>query len=206
MNLKMGLFDFFIRRKLRTAKRRRSKGCGITVKQQIAGIKGQVDSISSVLQKHQKDIDENAVILKEHSLKLTNLEDILTNQPIYLSQSQTSPTQRPDWPAKPVQSNVIHSCKFDINKFSNQEKRILSVFFEHQDMALSYRDVGSMLGKSANTVKNQMHQIVIKADLFERIIDNDMRNRFRLKDGIKIEKYLNVDRLSDQPVDIMRLA
>jgi len=73
-------------------------------------------------------------------------------------------------------------------------------------MALSYRDVGSMLGKSANTVKNQMHQILIKADLFERIIDNDMRNRFRLKDGIKIEKYLNVDRLSDQPVGTGRLS
>jgi hypothetical protein len=202
----MGLLDFFIRRKLRTAKRRRSKGCGITVKQQIAGIKGQVDSINSVLQKHQKDIDENSVILKEYGQKLKNLEDILTNQPMGLSLRQTSSTQRPDWTAKPVQPNGIHSCKFDINKFSNQEKRILSVFFEHQDMALSYRDVGSMLGKSANTVKNQMHQILIKADLFERATDNDMRNRFRLKDGIKIEKYLNIDRPSDQPVDIMRLT
>jgi hypothetical protein len=202
----MGLFDFFIRRKLRTVKRRRSKGCGITVKQQIAGIKGQVDSINSVLQKHQKGIDENSALLKEHSQKLTKLEDILTNQPMGLSLRQTSPTQRPDWTAKPVQPNGIHSCKFDINKFSNQEKRILSVFFEHQDMALSYRDVGSMLGKSANTVKNQMHQILIKADLFERIIDNDMRNRFRLKDGIKIEKYLNIDRPSNQLADIGRLA
>ena len=73
-------------------------------------------------------------------------------------------------------------------------------------MALSYRDVGSMLSKSANTVKNQMHQILIKADLFERIIDNDMRNRFRLKDGIKIEKYLNIDRPSDQPVGTGRLS
>ena len=202
----MGLLDFFIRRKHRTAKRRRSKGCGITAKQQIAGIKDRVDSINSVLQKHQKDIDENSALLKEHSQKLTNLEDILTNQPMSLSLSQTSPTQRPDWTGKPVQSNVINSCKFDINRFSNQEKRILSVFFEHQDMALSYRDVGSMLGKSANTVKNQMHQILIKADLFERIIDNDMRNRFRLRDGIKIEKYLNINRPSDQPVDIGRLA
>jgi len=201
----MGLFDFFIRRKIRSTKRKKSKGPNI-LRQQIAGIKGQVDSINSVLQKHQKDIDENSALLKEHSQKLKNLEDILTNQPMDLSLRQTSPTQRPDWTAKPVQPNGIHSCKFDINKFSNQEKRILSVFFEHQDMALSYRDVGSMLGKSANTVKNQMHQILIKADLFERIIDNDMRNRFRLKDGIKIEKYLNVDRLSDQPVGTGRLS
>jgi len=60
---KMGLLDFFIRRKHRTAKRRRSKGCGITAKQQIAGIKDRVDSINSVLQKHQKDIDENSALL-----------------------------------------------------------------------------------------------------------------------------------------------
>jgi hypothetical protein len=201
----MGLFDFFIRRRPKTAKKRKSKGPNI-LGQQIAGIKGQVDSINNVLQKHQKDIDENSALLKEHGQKLKNLEDILTNQPIGLPPSQTSPTQRPDWTAKPVQSNVLNNCKFDINKFSNQEKRILSAFFEHQDMALSYRDVGSMLGKSANTVKNQMHQILIKADLFQRIIDNDMRNRFRLKDGIKIEKYLNIGRPSDQPVDIGRLA
>jgi len=202
----MGLFDFFTRRKLRTAKRRRSKGCGITVKQQIAGIKGQVDLINNVLQKHQKDIEENSALLKEHGQSLRNLEDILTNQPMSLQPSQTSPTQRPDWTAKPVQSNETSSCKFDVNKFSNQEKRILSVFFEHQDMALSYRDVGSMLGKSANTVKNQMHQILIKADLFERAIDNDMRNRFKLKNGVTIEKYLNIDRLSDQPVGTERLS
>jgi DNA-binding NarL/FixJ family response regulator len=73
-------------------------------------------------------------------------------------------------------------------------------------MALSYKDIGSILGKSANTIKNQMHQILIKADLFERAIDNDMRNRFRLKDGIKIEKYLNIDRPSDQPTVPERLS
>ena len=202
----MGLLDFFIRRRPKTAKKRRSKGSTDTVRRQIVGVQGQIDSINNVLQKHQKDIDENSALLKEHGKKLKNLEDILTNPPMGLSLRQTSPTQRPDWTVKPVQPNVINSCKFDINRFSNQEKRILSVFFEHQDMALSYRDVGSMLGKSANTVKNQMHQILIKADLFERIIDNDMRNRFRLKDGIKIEKYLNIDRPSDQPVDIGRLS
>ena len=202
----MGLLDFFIRRKAKQTKRRRTKGSHITVRQQITGIEGRIDSINDCLQKHRKDIDENSALLKEHSQKLKNLEDILTNQLMGLSLRQTSPTQRPDWTAKPVQSNVINSCKFDIDRFSNQEKRILSVFFEHQDMALSYRDVGSMLGKSANTVKNQMHQILIKADLFERLIDNDMRNRFRLKDGIKIEKYLNIDRPSDQPVGTGRLS
>ncbi len=172
----------------------------------MVSIKGQIDLINNVLKEHRKDIDENSVLLKEHSQKLTNLENILTNQPMGLSSKQTSPTQRPDWTVKPVQSNIINSCKFDIDKFSNQEKRILSVFFEHQDMALSYKDIGSLLNKAPNTIKNQMHQILIKADLFERATDNNMRNRFRLKDGIKIEKYLNIDRPSDQLADIGRLA
>jgi len=199
--VKMGLFDFFIRRRRKTVKRKRAK-CSLAVRQQIASIRGQIDSINDILQKHRKDIDENSALLKEHSQKLKNLEDILTNQPMGLSIRQTNPPQRLDWTVKPAQSNV---CKFDINRFSNQEKRILSVFFEHKDLALSYKDVANMLGKSANTIKNQMHQILIKADLFEKATDNDMRNRFRLKEGIKIEKYFNVDRPSDQMVGTGRL-
>jgi hypothetical protein len=46
----------------------------------------------------------------------------------------------------------------------------------------------------------------MKADLFTKNIDADNRNRFKLRDGLKIEKYLNVNRPSDQPVDIGRLA
>ena len=178
----MGLLDFFIRRK--PTKRRRSTGCNITGRQQIAGNKGQLDLIDSVLKEHRKDIDENAVLLKEHSQKLTNLEDILTNQPI----PPTNLPERPVSTIKPVQANLNN--KFDIDKFSPQEKKILSVFFNHLDMALSYRDIASTLGKASNTVKNQIHQILLKADIFEKSIDTGMVNRFRLKDGLKIEKYL----------------
>jgi uncharacterized coiled-coil protein SlyX/DNA-binding CsgD family transcriptional regulator len=199
----MGLFDFFIRRK--PTKRRISKGCNITGRQQIAGIKSQIDLINSVLKEHRKDIDENAVLLKEHSQKLTNLKDILTNQPMNPPPSQTSPTQRPDWTTRPVQSNAINSCKFDIDRFSNQEKRILQVFFQNPDMPLSYRDVAHALAKSPNTIKNELRQINMKADLFTKNVDAGNRNRFKLRDGLKIEKYLNIDRPSDQPVDIGRL-
>jgi hypothetical protein len=202
----MGLFDLFIRRKKRTDRRKRLKGQSISVRQQIAGIKSQVESITGILQEHRKNIDENSTLIKEHTQKLKNLEDVLTNQPIFLPPRQTSPNQRPDWLVKPVQSSGTNICKLDIDRFSNQEKLILSAFFNHQDMALSYRDIGSMLGKSANTIKNQMHQILIKADLFERLVDNDMRNRFKLKEGIKVEKYLNINRPSDQQVDTGRLA
>jgi DNA-binding CsgD family transcriptional regulator len=120
--------------------------------------------------------------------------------------SQTSPTQRPDWTTKPVQSNETNSSKFDIDRFSNQEKRILQVFFQNPEMPLSYRDVAHVLAKSPNTIKNELRQINTKADLFTKNVDADNRNRFKLRDGLKIEKYLNIDRPSDQPVDIGRLA
>ena len=186
----MGLLDFFIKRK--PTRRRRSKGYNITGRQQIADIRGQIDLIDKVLKEHRKDIDENAVLLKEHSQKLLNLENILTNQPMNPPPSQTSPTKRPDWTTKPVQSNVTNSSKFDIGRFSNQEKRIMQVFFRHPDMALSYRDIAHALSKSPNTIKNELRQLNMKADLFTKNVETDNRNRFKLRDGLKIEKYLNM--------------
>ena len=200
----MGLLKFFFRKKRKPTKRRKKKGTTVTAKQQIASIKGQLDLINVVVRKHEKDIDENSALIKKHSQKLSSLEDILTNQSMSLSIRQTNPIKRPDWAVKSAQSSNVRVNKFDVDKFSHQEKRILSIFFEHPEMALSYRDIASTLGKSANTIKNQMHQILIKADLFEKTIDNDMRNRFRLREGIKVEKYLNLDRPPDQPVGINR--
>ena len=59
-------------------------------------------------------------------------------------------------------------------------------------MALSYADIAHSLNKSPHTIKNQMRQINIKADLFDKNIDDENRNRFKIKDGLKIERYLNV--------------
>jgi len=183
----MGLFDFFTKRK--KAKRRKpSSKKHLFAHKEIHNLKNQFNTVNLVLQKHEKEISENTALLKEHSLKLKTLEDILakpaTNQPT----QSTNPFERPVSTIKPVQMNVNN--KFDIDKFSQQEKKILSVFFNHQDMALSYRDIAGTLGKASNTIKNQMHQILLKADIFEKSIDTGMVNKFKLKDGLKIEKYL----------------
>jgi DNA-binding CsgD family transcriptional regulator len=189
----MGLFDFFIRRKAKRAKRRRAKGSYITIRQQITGIKGQIDSINNCLQKHRKDIDENTNLIREHSKKIQTLEQLLASQPTNQLIQQTNLPERPASTTRQVQSNANINNKFDIDSFSPQEKKILSVFFNHQDMDLSYRDIASILGKAPNTIKNQIHQICLKADIFDKAIGNEQRNRFRLKDGIKIEKYINVN-------------
>jgi hypothetical protein len=48
------------------------------------------------------------------------------------------------------------------------------------------------LSRSPYTIKNQIRQIRLKADLFDRTVGDQSRNRFKLKDGLRIEKYLNV--------------
>jgi DNA-directed RNA polymerase specialized sigma24 family protein len=67
------------------------------------------------------------------------------------------------------------------------------VFFDNRDMYLSYRDIGKTLGKSSHTVKNQLRQIRMKADLFEQSITDKTRKRFRLKDNLKVQNLLDVN-------------
>ncbi|MHC4333330.1 MAG: helix-turn-helix transcriptional regulator [Planctomycetota bacterium] len=150
-------------------------------------IKSELEVINIILRRHDQDINENSLLLEKHSQRL---EQLVEKEPASHTSVPISPSSRPNSTTMPVQSIGAETQKFDINMFSNQEKRILAAFFEHQGMALSYRDIAQMLNKSPNTVKNQMHQINLKTDLFKRTVDPDQRNRFRLKDGLKIEKYL----------------
>jgi DNA-binding CsgD family transcriptional regulator len=89
--------------------------------------------------------------------------------------------------------------RLDVDQFSEQQKRLLGVFFQHRDRQMSYADVAAMLGKSACTVKNQMNQIRQKADLFDCVTGPQSRNFFRLKDDLKVEKLLKVGRPVGRP-------
>ena len=182
----MGLFDFFTRRKARIRRKRKSKGSNNTIKNRLKTLEARIDIIDAVLQKHQQQNDEEAQILQEHCGKIKTLEKLIARPPINQTIVTTKPTTPPDQPAKADQT----AAKFDIDAFSPQEKRILGMFFEHRDMALSYRDIASSLNKAPTTIKNQIHQILLKADILEKHIYTGMTNRFKLKDAIRIEKYL----------------
>ncbi len=80
-----------------------------------------------------------------------------------------------------------------MDRFSPQEKKILGVFLSHREMALSYQDVAKTLSKSPHTVKNQMRQIITKSDLFEKAVDDQQKNRFKLKKGLQIKTSLTND-------------
>jgi hypothetical protein len=76
---------------------------------------------------------------------------------------------------------------------------LITVFFGNRSRPLSYADAAALLGKSAYTVKNQMNQIRQKADLFDCSIGRQSRHFFKLKDDLKVEKYLDLGRPIERP-------
>lgn len=200
----MGLFDIFRkRRKCKTRKKRRPNSTVSRPRQNFTKLKSDIENIQAeiktlniILHKHDDDITEHTILIGNHCKELEKLEQIVAKPAIIPSNQEYAPISRPIDSITPLLSPVKiperQQEKFDISRFSEQEKRILSVFFQNHDMALSYVDIGSTLNKSPNTVKNQIRQIDLKANLFDKTIDSDQRNRFKLKDGLKIEKYLNI--------------
>jgi len=200
----MGLFDFL--RKKKKAKTKRKKRSGKTTlktKRNIEKIEAGIESLQTqigtmhiALKKHDDELSEHTRLLGEHTKDLEKLEQIVTTAQIAPTVEEKTQSNRPAAMINPLTvtkpPTIGSSHQFDINRFSEQEKRILAVFFQNQEMAISYVDIARTLNKSPHTVKNQMRQMRLKADLFERTVDNDSRNRFKLKDGLKIEKYLNV--------------
>jgi DNA-binding CsgD family transcriptional regulator len=197
----MGLLDFFIRRKKkiskRSSKRRTAESKQIFEKitNDIQNLRDQTGTTNIILHKHEQEINNHKTLIERHSRQLDTLEQLVAKQPAYPANIALPAVNRPDvsinLPVAPSRQSQQQGQKFDIAGFSEQEKRILAVFFQNKDMPLSYADIGRYLGKSSNTIKNQLRQINIKADLFNYTIGNESRKKFKLKDGLKIEKYLS---------------
>ncbi len=182
----MGLFDLFRKKKKRTTKHRRPKS-GTNRRKHIASfaeditrIQSELEVIQILLCRHDQDIGEHSYLLKKHSQRLEQLVD---QSPTSQTLSGINPANRPTSTTQPVSSpqskGQFQSQKLDISRFSPQEKRILSVFFQNQDMALSYADIAQYLSKSPNTIKNQVRQINMKADLLNYTVDNESRKRYK---------------------------
>lgn len=200
----MGLFGILWKKKKKKLRRKkRSIKSDHKAKQDINKIETFIESLQVqiktmhiALKKHDNELSEHTRLLAEHTKGLEKLEQIVTTVQIAPTIEEKTQSSRSVAMISPLTvtkpPTEASSNKFDINRFSEQEKRILAVFFQNQQMAISYVDIAKILNKSPHTVKNQMRQMRLKADLFERTVDNDSRNRFKLKDGLKIEKYLNV--------------
>lgn len=200
----MGLLDLFRRpKKAKTKRKRRARKGQARTKHSIANVRAHIESVQAqlrtvhiALDKHDQQLSQHSELIKANSNGLKKLEQIVEETKVKAPTDVTGPPARPVAAVAPAPaaepSKPSSPRKFDINHLSEQEKRILAVFFHNKDMALSYVDIARALNKSHHTVKNQMNQMRLKADFFDRSVGRDSRNRFRLKDGLKIEKYLNV--------------
>jgi len=162
----------------------------------VENLRAQVNTVNIALKKHDEELTEHRKLIQEHSERFEKLEIKVSPVQITPAVKEAAPTvrpiQTPYLSAAPTPATSYSPQKFDINRFSEQQKRILAVFFQNQDMALSYADIGRILNKSPLTVKNQMREIRFKADLFDRAVGEQSRHRFKLKKDLRIEKYLNV--------------
>jgi len=200
----MGLFNFLRqKRKVKTNREKQPRESPSKTEPAIRKIgddveilKAQVNTANIVLKKHDDELSEQKKLITEHSKGLEKLEEKVNTVQIMPLVKETIPTARPTEiisPSTTLAPATIDSIqKFDINRFSEQQKRILAVFFQNQGMALAYADIAKTLEKSPHTIKNQMREIRLKADLFDRSIGEQSRHRFKLKNDLRIEKYLNV--------------
>ena len=171
------------------------------VKRDIKTLRTNITEINTQLTRHSETLAENTRLIHNHTSRLNTLEELVVPAPQALPpapQEQDNPTNRPiSSTSRPIQptnrlvaTNPVQTDSSEIppiDDLSQQEKNILGVFLGHPDMALSYLDIAKSLGKSPNTIKNQIRQISMKASLLDKTIDDKNKNRFKLKKHIKIE-------------------
>ena len=165
---------------------------------------GRVGTIDLAVKKHDEQLLAHEACLQEHRQKLQTLEQKVTLPvvaPMTCRQAgRHAAENRPRLPAQPAQAGPPQ--QFDMERFTEQEKRVLAVFFQNKGMRMSYADVARVLNKSAYTIKNQMNQIRQKADLFDRTMGHQSRNLFALKGDLRVEKYLKVGQPVERPVSM----
>lgn len=200
----MGIFDIFMKKRKRTndqgdqpvGQLLENKQVIEKISSDVENLKAQINTVNIALKKHDDQLTGHGKLIGQHSERFEKLEEKVNTIQIVPANVGMIPDIRPiripNTSTTPAPTARESAQKFDINRFSQQQKRILAVFFQNQDMTLSYADIGRILNKSPLTIKNQMREIRLKADLFDRSIGEQSRHRFKLKKDLRIEKYLNV--------------
>jgi hypothetical protein len=169
----------------------------------VLKLDAQIETIHIALRRHEETITECRNVADQQGKTLTRLESLVdslsTPAPAYADRPVPR-TWTPPAPAVTQPVGPSPASKLDINQFSPEERRLLSVFFQNRGREMSYADVAALLDKSAYTVKNQMNQIRQKADLFDCLIGHQSRHFFKLKNDLKVEKYLELGRPSERPL------
>lgn len=211
--MKMGLFDLFRPKRTKASvsqeEHRRLAAAFYDLRTQVTNLDAQIGTVHLALHRHEDDIAACKDLTSRHEKALTQLEQIV-NTPSAQPAGYTG-----QFPARSVGAiagaanvSTVESApypparKLDIDRFSEQQKRLLAIFFQNRDRQMSYADLAAVLGKSAYTIKNQMNLIRNKADLFDCTVGPESRNYFRLKNDLKVEKQLKAGRPAGRPVSM----
>jgi DNA-binding CsgD family transcriptional regulator len=157
---------------------------------------GRIETIDIAIKGHHDRLDAHERRLQDHDQRFRNLEPKIATvvaRPATFRQAGHHRAML----ASSISSPPAHASlpqQFDIERFTEQQKRVLACFFQNKTRPMSYADVARLLNKSAYTIKNHMNQIRQKADLFDCTIGPQSRNLFTLKDDLRVEKYLKVGR------------
>jgi len=173
-----------------------------SVSAQVLTLGAEIGTIRMALNRHDNAITECRDLADRHDKALMRLEQLVGSQPAWpIGRMDRSIGTTVGGPALPVVEPGAYAParRLDIDQFSEQQKRLLAVFFQNKGREMSYQDVAGALGKSAHTVKNQMNQIRNKADLFDCVTGPENRNFFKLKDDLKVETRLKVGRPIGRP-------
>jgi len=166
------------------------------VKRDIKKLHTNLATIDNQFEQQAGTIAENTRLIHEHTTQLAKLEEIV-REPAGISPLQYTPIDRleegTNRSVATKTAEVDNNEKLDMQILTQQEKRIMEIFLTHRNMALSYQDIAKSLNKSPHTIKNQMREIIMKAPLFEKSVEDQHRNRFKLKKHLKIESNLDID-------------
>jgi DNA-binding CsgD family transcriptional regulator len=163
-----------------------------------------VGTIDIAIRRHEDMLTAHEARLQDHAQRFQTLEQRLATpptQPMTFHQAGRHAAES-SLHLSPLPAHASPAQQFDIERFTEQQKRVLAVFFQNKGRRMSYADVARILGKSAYTVKNHMNQIRQKADLFDCTIGNQSRNLFALKADLRIEKYLKVGQPTERPMSM----
>lgn len=163
------------------------------VKQDMQRLETQINILQTQWQQQQNLLQEQHLLLESQMGRVAKLEELLLVEAIPappLSPTGKPPTNRLIHPAASRPVPASSPAELDWEYFSPTEKKILGVFLRHRDLALSYQDLAKALTKSPHTIKNQVHQISIKADVLDETLGVDSRKRFKLKKNLKLAASL----------------
>ena len=211
--MKMGLFDLFRSKRAKTyvsqEEHRRLAAALCDLRAQVSNLDTQIDTVHLAIRRHENDLAACKDLTDRHEKALTQLEQIVNSPPAQpAGYTEQFPQHSVGAIAGAANPPAIDSAPYpparrlDIDRFSEQQKRLLAVFFQNRDRQMSYADLAAVLGKSAYTVKNQMNLIRHKADLFDCTVGPESRNFFKLKDDLKVEKQLKAGRPAGRPVSM----